>query len=162
MTTVAERIVARLVEAGVTALFGMPGGGSNLDLVEAAGRAKLPFILSHTETAGALMASAQAELTGRPGACLATLGPGVASLVNGAAHAFLDRVPLVLLTAVYLPQDEKQYFISYIRAVSDLKQNLTNDIVKDLQMIAALQDEYKDFLFPSILFGFPCGHKTPV
>ena len=98
MPTVADLIVRRLVEAGVQLLVGMPGGGSNLDLVEAAGRAGLPFVLSHTETAGALIASAQAELTGRPGACLATLGPGVASLVNGAAHARLDRVPIILLT----------------------------------------------------------------
>ncbi len=98
MTTVADLIVHRLREAGVHTLFGMPGGGSNIDLVQAAGCAGLPFVLSHTETAGALMASAQAEVTGRPGACVATLGPGVASLVNGAAHAWLDRVPLVLLT----------------------------------------------------------------
>jgi acetolactate synthase-1/2/3 large subunit len=98
MPSVAEIIVSRLMEAGVRSLFGMPGGGSNLDLIEAAGRAGLPFVLSHTETAGALMACAQAELTGAPGACLATIGPGVASLVNGAAHARLDRVPLVLLT----------------------------------------------------------------
>ena len=96
--TVADVIVRRLVEAGVRNLVGMPGGGSNLDLVEAAGRAGLPFVLSHTETAGALIACAQAELGGHPGACLATIGPGVASLVNGAAHAHLDRVPLLLLT----------------------------------------------------------------
>lgn len=98
MPTVAECIVGRLVEAGVRTLFGMPGGGSNLDLVDAAGRAGLSFVLTHTETAGALAASAQAELTGRPGACLATLGPGVSSVVNGVAHARLDRVPLVVLT----------------------------------------------------------------
>lgn len=98
MPTVADIIIRRLVEAGVRTLVGMPGGGSNLDLIEAAGRAGLPFVLSHTETAGALIACAQAELTGSPSACLATLGPGVASLVNGAAHASLDRVPLLLLT----------------------------------------------------------------
>jgi acetolactate synthase-1/2/3 large subunit len=96
--TVADVIVRRLVEAGVPTLVGMPGGGSNLDLIEAAGRAGLPFTLAHTETAGAFIACAQAELTGRPGACLATLGPGVSSLVNGAAHASLDRVPILLLT----------------------------------------------------------------
>ncbi|MBI4500443.1 MAG: thiamine pyrophosphate-binding protein [Gemmatimonadetes bacterium] len=108
MPTVADLIVARLLQAGVQTLFGMPGGGSNLDLVEAAGRAGLPFVLSHTETAGALMASAQAELTGRPGACLATLGPGVASLVNGSAHASLDRVPLLLLTDA-MPASARDY-----------------------------------------------------
>ena len=98
MTTVADLVVRRLVDAGVITLFGMPGGGSNTNLIEAAGRIGLRFVLSHTETGGALMASAQAEITGRPGACLATLGPGTASIVNGAAHAFLDRVPLLLFT----------------------------------------------------------------
>src|SRR5262249_34548903 len=78
--------------------FGMPGGGSNADLVEAAGRAELPFTLAHTETASAFIASAQAEITGHPGACLATLGPGAASLMNGVAHAYLDRVPLLVFT----------------------------------------------------------------
>lgn len=98
MTTVADVLVQRLLEAGVRTLFGMPGGGSNLDILRSAEQAGLPFVLSHTETGGALMACAQAEITRTPGACLATLGPGVASLVNGVAHARLDRVPLVVVT----------------------------------------------------------------
>lgn len=98
MTTVADVLVQHLLDAGVRTLFGMPGGGSNLDLLRSAQQAGLPFVLSHTETAGALMACAQAEITRAPGACLATLGPGVASLVNGVAHARLDRVPLVVVT----------------------------------------------------------------
>ena len=52
----ADIVIRRLVEAGVQTFFGMPGGGSNLDLIEAAGRAGLPFVMSHTETAGAFMA----------------------------------------------------------------------------------------------------------
>jgi len=98
MSTVADLIVRQLVDAGVRTLFGMPGGGSSLDVLDAAARAGMPFVMSHTETAGALMASAQAELTGKPGASIATLGPGVASLANGLAHARLDRVPLVVMT----------------------------------------------------------------
>jgi acetolactate synthase I/II/III large subunit len=97
-TSYADRIVATLQRMGVQRLFGMPGGGSNADLIEAALRAGLPFSLAHTETASAFMATAQAEITGRPGACLATLGPGAASLMNGVANAYLDRVPLVVLT----------------------------------------------------------------
>jgi acetolactate synthase-1/2/3 large subunit len=96
--TNADVIVAALRSAGVQRLFGMPGGGSNADLVEAAGCAGLPFTLAHTETASAFMAAAQAEITGKPGACIATLGPGAASLMNGVAHAFLDRVPLIAIT----------------------------------------------------------------
>jgi acetolactate synthase-1/2/3 large subunit len=96
--TVADLMVSRFARAGARAIFGMPGGGSNLDVIDAARRQGLPFVLAHTETAGAIMACAQAEITGAPGVCLSTLGPGVASLVNGVAHAFLDRVPLVVLT----------------------------------------------------------------
>jgi acetolactate synthase-1/2/3 large subunit len=88
---------------GVQRLFGMPGGGSNADLVEAAAIAGLPFSLAHTEAASAFMAAAQAEITGKPGACLATLGPGAASLTNGVAYACLDRVPLIFLTDCYSP-----------------------------------------------------------
>jgi acetolactate synthase-1/2/3 large subunit len=96
--TVAELLVSNLREAGTRAIFGMPGGGSNLDVIDAARRAGLPFVLAQTETGGALMAAAQAEITGAPGACLCTLGPGVSSIVNGVAHGFLDRVPLVVMT----------------------------------------------------------------
>src|SRR5205809_6962408 len=98
MMTVADAIVRRLREAGVRALFGMPGGGSSLDVIEAAGHAGLPFVLTQTETAGAIAAIAQSEVTGRPSACLTTLGPGVTSVVNGIACAFLDRAPLLVLT----------------------------------------------------------------
>ncbi|MBZ5622503.1 MAG: thiamine pyrophosphate-binding protein [Acidobacteriia bacterium] len=98
MVTNADRIVGMLKAAGVERLFGMPGGGGNADLIEAAGNAGLPFSLAHTETASAFMAAAQAEISGKPGACLATLGPGAASLMNGVAHAHLDRVPLFVIT----------------------------------------------------------------
>ncbi|OLC44486.1 MAG: hypothetical protein AUH43_18600 [Acidobacteria bacterium 13_1_40CM_65_14] len=98
MKTVADLIITRLRDAGVAALFGMPGGGSNLDLIEAARRLGMPFVLTATETAGAIAAIAQAEISGRPGACLTTLGPGVASVVNGVACARLERAPLLVLT----------------------------------------------------------------
>lgn len=100
-STLADYIIAALQRAGVCRLFGMPGGGSNADLIEAAGRAGLPFTLAHTETASAFMASAQAELTGKPGAIVATLGPGAASAMNGVANALLDRIPLLVLTDCY-------------------------------------------------------------
>jgi acetolactate synthase-1/2/3 large subunit len=96
--TVADLVVRHLRRAGVGFLFGVPGGGSNLDLIEAAGRAGLPFVLTATETAAAIAAIARAEVCGQPGACLTTLGPGVTSVVNGVACAWLDRVPLLVFT----------------------------------------------------------------
>lgn len=98
MPTLGDVVVSSLRDAGVHTLFGLPGGGSNLDIIAAAGRAGLPFVLTSTETAAALSAIAQAEITGRPGACLTTLGPGAASVVNGVACAFLDRAPLLVFT----------------------------------------------------------------
>jgi len=98
MTLIADQIIQHLRRAGVQRLFGIPGGGSPAALIEAAARAGLPFTLAHTETGAAFMASAQAEITGRPGACLATLGPGATALMNGVANAHLDRIPLIAIT----------------------------------------------------------------
>jgi acetolactate synthase-1/2/3 large subunit len=96
--SVAVAIAAALADAGVRLLFGVPGGGNNLELIGAAERHGLRFVLTHTETAAALMAAVSGELTGVPGACVATRGPGAASAVNGVAHALLDRAPMVVVT----------------------------------------------------------------
>jgi acetolactate synthase-1/2/3 large subunit len=97
VTTPAEAIAATLAEAGVAYLFGMPGGGNNLDVIGACEAAGIRFVLAHTETGAAVMASAWAELVGTVGACVVTRGPGAASAVNGAAQADQDRQPLLLL-----------------------------------------------------------------
>ena len=96
--TVADLVVGALQGAGARALFGVPGGGGNLDLIAAAGRAGLPFVLTSTETAAAIAAIAQAEVSGGIGACLTTLGPGAASVVNGVACAYLERAPILAFT----------------------------------------------------------------
>ena len=98
MTSLADVVVRRLADAGVRTLFGVPGGGSSLDLIDAARRARLPFVLTATETAAAIAAVAQSEITGRPAACLTALGPGASSVVNGVACASLDRAPLLVFT----------------------------------------------------------------
>jgi acetolactate synthase I/II/III large subunit len=56
------------------------------------------FVLTHTETAAAIMAGVAAELTGKPSACVVTQGPGAASAVNGVAQALLDRQPVVIIS----------------------------------------------------------------
>jgi acetolactate synthase-1/2/3 large subunit len=75
----------------------VPGGGPNLDVVGAAEAAGLRFILAHGETAATIMAATSADLTGTPGAVVVTRGPGLASAVNGIAHAALDRLPVVVI-----------------------------------------------------------------
>ena len=93
----AAAIVTALADAGTRVVFGLPGGGPNLDVVGAATAAGLRFVLAHTETAAVIMAATYADLTGRPGAAVVTRGPGLASAVNGIAHAALDRLPVVVI-----------------------------------------------------------------
>ena len=93
----AAAIVAALAGAGTRLMFGVPGGGPNLDVVGAAAAAGMSFVLAHGETAATIMAATCADLTGAPGAVVVTRGPGLASAVNGIAHATLDRLPVVVI-----------------------------------------------------------------
>ena len=93
----ADAIVRALAEAGTRLIFGVPGGGPNLDVAGAAATAGLRFVLTHGETAAVIMAATCADLTGTPGAVIVTRGPGLASAVNGIAHAALDRLPVVVI-----------------------------------------------------------------
>ena len=103
MTSVARAIGGRLRTAGVHQVFGHPGG-EVVDLIEGFRQAGLDFVLARHETDAAFMAEAMASSTGRPAACLATLGPGATNLVTGVAHAYLDRAPVIALTG-QLPVD---------------------------------------------------------
>jgi acetolactate synthase-1/2/3 large subunit len=94
---VAAAVAGVLSGAGTRLVFGVPGGGPNLDVVGAAADAGLRFVLAHGETAAAIMAATCADLSGVAGAVVVTRGPGLASVVNGIAHAALDRLPLVVV-----------------------------------------------------------------
>src|SRR6266481_8403435 len=98
MPTVADLLVEGLLRAEVPRLFGVPGGGSNLEVLEAARVRGLPFVLCHQEWAACIMAAVTGELTGGPGAALSTLGPGVTASATGLAHAFLDRSPMIYVS----------------------------------------------------------------
>ena len=78
-------------------MFGHPGG-EVIDLIEGLRQAGLEFVLTKHETAAAFMAEATATLTGIPGVCLGTLGPGATNLVTGVAQAYLDRAPVIALS----------------------------------------------------------------
>jgi acetolactate synthase-1/2/3 large subunit len=96
--TVADAVADVFAGGAADRAFAFPGGGTNLDLVEALNRRGVRTVLAHSEGGAALMAATYADLTGRPAVLLVGLGPGVASVVNGVAHAFLDQSPLVLVT----------------------------------------------------------------
>ena len=108
LVEMAEELAAAMREAGVDLLYGVPGGGANLDVVGAAEAAGSRFVLAHGETAATIMAAVTGELTGRPSASIVTRGPGAASAVNGAAQALLDRQPMLLITDCVTTADKSR------------------------------------------------------
>ncbi len=94
----AALLVSCLENEGVRFAFGIPGE-ENLELMDALRDSSVRFVLTRHEVAAAFMADVYGRLTGRAGVCLATLGPGSTNLVTGVADAFLDRAPLVAITA---------------------------------------------------------------
>ena len=92
-------MIARVCERhGVKRIFGVPGGGSSLDIIAAFAARGIPYVLTRTETAAVIMAAATAEATGTIGVAMTTQGPGVASATNGVAQASLDRAPVILIS----------------------------------------------------------------
>jgi len=102
-TTVADLIARVCAARGVRRAFGVPGGGSSLDMIEAFGRQGIDFQLCRTETGAALMAAADAELRQAFGVVITTQGPGTASAMNGVAHAALDRAPVLFVSDGWTP-----------------------------------------------------------
>ncbi|HEX2175649.1 MAG TPA: thiamine pyrophosphate-binding protein [Nocardioidaceae bacterium] len=94
----ARPLVRGLHAAGVRKMFGMPGGGPNLDMIGCAEEAGIDFVLAHGETAACIMAGTYGRLTRTPGVAVVTRGPGMTSAANGLAQATLDRSPLLLIS----------------------------------------------------------------
>lgn len=94
----AQLLVSCLENEGVRFVFGLPGE-ENLELMDALRDSAIRFVLTRHEQAAAFMADVHGRLTGHAGVCLSTLGPGATNLVTGVADAFLDRAPLVAITA---------------------------------------------------------------
>jgi acetolactate synthase-1/2/3 large subunit len=106
--TNAEVIAGALLEDGVQDVFGLPGG-EVVALIDACRRAGIRFYLVGHEASAAFMADVTGQITGRAGVCMATLGPGAVNLCLGVANAFLDRSPVLALTAS-LPGSLEPYF----------------------------------------------------
>ncbi|ANN16991.1 thiamine pyrophosphate-requiring protein [Amycolatopsis orientalis] len=96
--TVADHVLTRLREWDVEQVFAYPGDGIN-GLVTAFGAAdnKPRFVQARHEEMAAFAAVGYAKLSGRPGVCMATSGPGAIHLLNGLYDAKLDHVPVVAI-----------------------------------------------------------------
>ncbi|OHD25007.1 MAG: acetolactate synthase [Spirochaetes bacterium GWB1_59_5] len=98
MTTVAEHLIRRFKERGIRFVFGVPSG-SWLYYMEAMRKEGVRFVLVSNEASAGFMADVCSRLTGVPGVCYGTVGPGATNLSTGVVNALLDRSAVIALTS---------------------------------------------------------------
>jgi acetolactate synthase-1/2/3 large subunit len=116
----AELMVRALENEGVETIHGVPGE-ENLEFLEALRKSSINLILTRHEQGAAFMAATYGRLTGKPGVCLATLGPGATNLVTGAAYAQLGAFPLMLITGQKPIKKSKQGHFQVIDVVNMMR-----------------------------------------
>ncbi len=98
LLTGAQMVIKTLEDLGVETLFGYPGGAV-LDIYDALYESdKINHILARHEQGAAHMADGYARATGRVGCCLVTSGPGATNTVTSIATAYMDSIPMVVIT----------------------------------------------------------------
>ena len=95
--TGAEILIECLIKEGVDTIFGYPGGAV-LPIYDALFKAPIKHILVRHEQGGVHAADGYARASGKVGVCLVTSGPGATNTVTGIATAYMDSIPLVILT----------------------------------------------------------------
>jgi acetolactate synthase-1/2/3 large subunit len=114
-----DLLVAALENEGVQRIFGVPGE-ENLDVLESLHRSKIELVVTRHEQAAAFMAATFGRLTGQPGVCLSTLGPGALNFSTGAGYALLGAMPMVLITGQKGIRTSKQARFQIVDIVSSM------------------------------------------
>ena len=97
MSKGSDILVKALENEGVEFVFGLPGE-ENLDFLKSLRTSSIKVMVTRHEQAAAFMAATYGRLTGKPGVCFSTLGPGATNLVTGAAYALLGGMPMLMIT----------------------------------------------------------------
>ncbi|WP_186399782.1 acetolactate synthase large subunit [Stappia sp. P2PMeth1] len=139
-----DLFVAALENEGVDRVFGVPGE-ENLDLLEALRTSGIELVLTRHEQAAAFMAATHGRLTGRPGVCLATLGPGALNLATGAAYAHLGAMPMILITGQKPIMSAKQARFQIVDIVASMKPltKMTQQIVSAAAIPSTVRDAFR-------------------
>jgi len=92
-----DLFIKALENEGVEYIFGIPGE-ENLDFLDSIKDSKIKLILTRHEQGAGFMAATYGRLTGKPGVCLSTLGPGATNFTTPAAYAQLGAMPMMMIT----------------------------------------------------------------
>src|SRR3954451_16391280 len=144
MTKGSDLLVAALENEGVDRIFGVPGE-ENLDVVEALRRSKIELVLTRHEQAAAFMAATHGRLTGKPGVCIATLGPGALNFTTGAAYALLGAMPMVMITGQKGIMSSRQARFQIVDVVSAFRPltKLSRQIVSAATIPTLVRDAFR-------------------
>ena len=102
-----DLFVKALEAEGVEYIFGIPGE-ENLDMLNSLKDSSIKLILTRHEQAAGFMAATYGRLTGKPGVCMSTLGPGATNFVTAAAYAQLGAMPICMITGQKPIKSSKQ------------------------------------------------------
>jgi acetolactate synthase I/II/III large subunit len=100
MPTTVEVLADAIKDAGTPFIVWHPGGGP-VELMDAARRRDMRFVMMKQEIAGAMLAATWGGITGSPGVCLSTCRAAAINMVNEVAYSSLDRAPLIAITDQY-------------------------------------------------------------
>ena len=147
--TIPEYITEQLARSGVKYVFGVPGGPS-IPYIEAFRAGGIEFILTSHEAGAAIMADVTSRLTGVPGVCHGTFGPGATNLTTGAGLSLLDRSPVLIFTSempdslegrtVQMKIDHQLLFSAVTKKSFRLSSQNAGTVIR--QALAACYDEY--------------------
>ena len=115
-----DLLVAALENEGVDRIFGVPGE-ENLDVVELLRRSKIELVLTRHEQGAGFMAATHGRLTGRPGVCISTLGPGALNFSTAAAYAHLGAMPMIMLTGQKAIMSARQARFQIVDVIASMK-----------------------------------------
>src|SRR5277367_2561801 len=139
-----DLLVAALENEGVDRIFGVPGE-ENLDVVESLRTSGIELVLTRHEQAAAFMAATHGRLTGRPGVCIATLGPGALNLSTGAAYAHLGAMPMLMITGQKAIMSSRQARFQIVDVIAAMKPltKLSRQIVGTASIPTLVRDAFR-------------------
>jgi acetolactate synthase-1/2/3 large subunit len=105
-TRVSDYIVEFLEQKGIKNIFTLSGGFC-LPLVDSVSKSSIEYVCNLHEQASAICAEAYGQYTGLPGVCLVTAGPGGTNTITGVASAWLDSIPMIVLSGQVQSRDLK-------------------------------------------------------
>ncbi|MDQ8202205.1 acetolactate synthase large subunit [Pelagicoccus sp. SDUM812003] len=140
-----DLFIKALENEGVEYIFGVPGE-ENLDFLDSLRKSgKIKLVLTRHEQAAGFMAATYGRLTGRPGVCLSTLGPGATNFVTAAAYAQLGAMPMIMISGQKPIMRSKQGRFQIVDVVGLMKPltKLSSQIVSGRMIPSIVRESFR-------------------